>query len=331
MSYVPQYNVYCSLTRARAQSCFAHYSTDPVPHVHSPHIHSPHFGLIYTLHELPIPTSNLSHLPNSKLLHLHQSDMFFPPPITGHLPKLPLENMEELGLERLSWITGYDTEKREWVTFKGLDCDASTHDQHAWSKLVKDQQTKDLIQSILDTIGCSPGRPQPERVWQGMNVLLKGALGTGKKTVANVICNMLKRPMFNIRVNDIPSLADVQLWAAKIVSLAIQWNAVVVVDRGDYFINSQSQVNQERINTVIQEFESPGCICLWPSVFTREHQTSIRPFFATINFPDLDRAARRQHWLQLFGRDDLATTLSCSEHASLLSRSGERLCLYGAR
>ncbi|KIK32854.1 hypothetical protein CY34DRAFT_18756 [Suillus luteus UH-Slu-Lm8-n1] len=242
--------------------------------------------------------------------------MFFPPPITVRLPKLPLENMEELGLERLSWITGYDTEKHEWVIFKGLDCDASTYDQDAWSELVKDQQTKDLIQSILDTIGCSPGGPQPEQVRQGMNILLKGALGTGKKTVAHVICNMLKRPMFDIRVNDIPSLADVQPWAAKIASLAIQWNAVVVVDRGDHFIKSQSPVNQERINTVIQEFESPGCICLWPSVFTREHQTSIRPFSATINFPDLDRAARRQRWLQLFGRDDLESTLSSSEDAS---------------
>ncbi|KIK35840.1 hypothetical protein CY34DRAFT_16779 [Suillus luteus UH-Slu-Lm8-n1] len=235
--------------------------------------------------------------------------MFFPPPITGRLPKLPLENMEELGLERLSWITGYDTEKHvKWVTFKDLDCDASTYDQDAWSKLVKDQQTKDLIQFILDTTGCSLGGPQPEQ-----NILLKGVLGTGKKTVAHVICNMLKRPMFDIRVNDIPSLADVQPWAAKIASLAIQWNAVVVVDRGDHFI--KSPVNQERINTVIQEFESPGCICLWPSVFTREHQTSIRPFSATIIFSDLDRAARRQRWLHLFGRDDLASTVSSSEHA----------------
>jgi hypothetical protein len=37
--------------------------------------------------------------------------MFFPPPIKGYLPKLTFENMEELGLERLSWITGYDIEK----------------------------------------------------------------------------------------------------------------------------------------------------------------------------------------------------------------------------
>jgi hypothetical protein len=131
--------------------------------------------------------------------------MFFPPVIKVKLPKLPLENMEELALERLSWITGYDIKNhvsmshvfiylqanlcvQEWVTTNGLDCDAPACDQDAWSKLVKDQQTKvragvtflylslkltgvlqDLIQSILDTInGCSPGGPQPEQVRQGV-------------------------------------------------------------------------------------------------------------------------------------------------------------------
>ncbi|KAG1751671.1 hypothetical protein EDD22DRAFT_850735 [Suillus occidentalis] len=240
--------------------------------------------------------------------------MFFPPPIKGHLPKLPFKNMEELGLERLSWITGYDIGKHEWVKLEGLDCDASSYDQDAWSKLDQgptDQgsggsnfDVYDLIQSILDTTGCSPGGQQPEHVRQGVNILLKGALGTGKNTVARAICNMLKRPMFDIRVNDIPSLGDVQPWAAKVASLAIQWNAVVVVDRGD-----------ERINTVVKEFESPGCICLWPSVFAGEHVTLTRQFSATINFPDLDLAARRQRWLQLFGRDDLVATLSSSGHA----------------
>ncbi|KAG1761217.1 hypothetical protein EDD22DRAFT_970746 [Suillus occidentalis] len=118
--------------------------------------------------------------------------------------------MEEFGLERLSWITGYDTEKHEWITSNGLDCDA-------WRKLVKDQQTRDLIQSILDTIGCSPGGPQSEQVRQGMNILLKGAQGTGKRTVVRAICNMLK---FEIRANDILSTADVvQPWAAKVASV----------------------------------------------------------------------------------------------------------------
>ncbi|KAG1772108.1 hypothetical protein EDD22DRAFT_947650 [Suillus occidentalis] len=98
--------------------------------------------------------------------------MLFPPTLTTILPKLPFHNMEELGLERserLSWVTGYDTEKHEWITSDGLECDATAYDQDAWSKLVKDQQTKDLIQSLLDTIGCSPAGPPSEQVRQGTN------------------------------------------------------------------------------------------------------------------------------------------------------------------
>jgi hypothetical protein len=74
-------------------------------------VHSPHLGLIYNPHGFPEPTSNLFQLPKSQLPHLPQSEMLFPPNLTPKLPKMPLENMEELGLKRLSWITGYDTDK----------------------------------------------------------------------------------------------------------------------------------------------------------------------------------------------------------------------------
>lgn len=88
---------------------------------------------------------------------------------------------------------------------------------------------------------------------------------------------------------------------------------MVVVDRGDYFMKFLEPEDRERINVMIQEFESPECICLWPAVLTDKQQKLIRPFPATINFPDLDPEARRQRWLQLFGRDDLAATLSSNE------------------
>lgn len=123
--------------------------------------------------------------------------------------------------------------------------------------------------------------------------------------------------MLDIRANNIPYFADVQPWAAKLASLAIKWNAVVVVHHGDYFMKSQSPKNRARINVMIQEFESPGCICLWPSVLTDKQQTLLRPLFATIEFPYLDWAARHQRWLQLFDRDNLAATFSGGKHASV--------------
>ncbi|KAG1785267.1 uncharacterized protein HD556DRAFT_1423476 [Suillus plorans] len=233
--------------------------------------------------------------------------MFVPPRQTVRLPKLPLENFEAFFADRLSWVTGYDVEKHAWI--KSEDYDESTYDEHAWSKLVKDQQTKDLIQSVLDTIECFYWSSE---VGEGMNILLKGAPGTGKKTVAHAVCNRLKRPMLTIRTNDIPPLADVRPWAAKLASLAIKWKSVIVVERGDYFI-----ALQERLNTMIREFKSSECICLWPSVLSPDQQALLGPFAATIEFPDLDQPARRHRWLLVFGRGDLAETISRGEHASV--------------
>ncbi|KAG1850113.1 hypothetical protein C8R48DRAFT_764518 [Suillus tomentosus] len=146
--------------------------------------------------------------------------------VTAHLPSLPLENMEALAVNRLTWFTGYDIEKhastlhvsidlqtnpgvQECITFQGLNCE---------------------YRAIYDTIRCSPASPQPENGLEGMNILLKGALGTGERAVAHAICNMLKRLMLDVRANDIPYLA------AKLVL----WNPLVVVDHGDLVCSSRT-------------------------------------------------------------------------------------------
>ncbi|KAG1788936.1 uncharacterized protein HD556DRAFT_1311685 [Suillus plorans] len=236
--------------------------------------------------------------------------MFFPPPITVHLPQLPLENMEELAVDRLTWFAGYDIEKRAWVTLQGLNCDQSAYDEDAWKRLIKDQQTKDLIQSIKDIIGTSLDSSQQEKALKGMNILLRGAIGTGRKTVARAICNILKRPMLDIRASDIPRTCDT-------ATLAVEWKAVVVVHRGDYFMSVGSPIGRERIDFMVKEFEKPGCVCLWPVVLSDEQQALLTSFSATIRLPDLDLAARRRRWLQLFGRDDLAEAISSGKDASV--------------
>ncbi|KAG1784683.1 uncharacterized protein HD556DRAFT_1314858 [Suillus plorans] len=176
--------------------------------------------------------------------------MFVPPHYT-----LRKEKIEAVFANSLSWIAAYNIEKHAWVKFK--DYNKSAYDQDAWSKLVKDQQTKDFIQSTLDAIKCSPGS---SKVRQGMNVLLKGAPGMGRKTVAHAVCNRLKRPMLVIGAHNIPPLADVKPWAAKLASLAIKWKSVVVVDH-EYLI-----LRQEYLKLAIREFKLHECICLWASV-----------------------------------------------------------------
>jgi hypothetical protein len=106
--------IYCSLFLDSCSSSFVldslfHGSCSTRPHSTSPQFHTS--DLYIPSKDSPTPTLKLSHLLKSQLPHLPQSDMFFPPPIKVKLFKLPLENIEELALERLSWITGYDTEK----------------------------------------------------------------------------------------------------------------------------------------------------------------------------------------------------------------------------
>ncbi|KAG1847807.1 hypothetical protein C8R48DRAFT_779147 [Suillus tomentosus] len=71
-----------------------------------------------------------------------------------------------------------------------------------------DEPSYDQYEQTMHTIRCSPDSPQPANVLEGMNILLREALGTGKKTVAHATCNMLKSPMLDIWANVILYLAN---------------------------------------------------------------------------------------------------------------------------
>ncbi|KAG1793548.1 uncharacterized protein HD556DRAFT_1308672 [Suillus plorans] len=97
---------------------------------------------------------------------------------------------------------------------------------------------------------------------------LKGALGTGKNTVAQrsmLMQSATSTPMkLDIRAND---FADAE-------TLAIEWN-VVVIHRGD-----------KCIKVMIQALESPGCICLRLLVLTDKQQTLLRRFSTVLMGPN---------------------------------------------
>ncbi|KIK39227.1 hypothetical protein CY34DRAFT_14517 [Suillus luteus UH-Slu-Lm8-n1] len=69
-----------------------------------------------------------------------------------------------------------------------------------------------------------------------------------------------------------------------------------------------------------------GLLCRIAQFFLKTHvknsTDTTQAVFTTINFPDLDRAVCRQRWLKLFGREDLAATVSSSEDASALILDG---------
>lgn len=226
----------------------------------------------------------------------------------GYNPHLrvPLPDNAEEHIARLPyWIGGYDLEVNRWRTFNIWDLKPVKYDQEAWSKLIMDEDTKDLLRALVDSTGCSVGGLKPAQFNKGQTVLLKGPPGTGRMTTVHAVCNLLKRPLLTITITAddlvydlVNLLSDIALRA----SFAATWNAVIVVKGADHLLESKSQEHRDRVNTVLRQFESDDCISFWVSSACGEELLS--RFSTVVDFPELDAAARRRLWLGHFGLND---------------------------
>ncbi|KAG2154432.1 uncharacterized protein EDB93DRAFT_160858 [Suillus bovinus] len=213
------------------------------------------------------------------------------------------------------WIGGYDLEVNQWQTFNIWDLKPVEYDQEAWSKLIMDEDTKDLIRALVDNAGCSVGGLKPAQFKKGQTILLKGPPGTGRMTTVQAVCNLLERPLLTINITAYDFLYDLEnlmLDVALRISFAATWNAVIVVKDADHFLESKEQGHRDRVNAVLSQFESDDCISFWVSSTCDEEL--LTQFSAVVDFPELDAAARRHLWLGHFGLNNSASIIWNSEH-----------------
>lgn len=226
----------------------------------------------------------------------------------GYNPHLrvPLpDNVEEYIARLPNWIGGYDLEMNRWRTFNIWDLKPVKFDQDAWSKLIMDEDTKDLLRALVDNTGCSVGGLKQAQFNKGQTVLLKGPPGTGRMTTVHAVCNFLRRPLLTITITAGSLLYDHGNLMSDIalrVSLAATWNAVIVVKSADRLLESKNRELMGCIKSVLRQFESEDCISFWVSSDCSEEL--LTQFSTIVEFPELDAAARRRLWLGHFGLND---------------------------
>ncbi|KAG1829674.1 hypothetical protein EV424DRAFT_412386 [Suillus variegatus] len=248
--------------------------------------------------------------------------------LQGYNPNLrvPLPDDAQEHIARLPyWIGGYDLEVNQWRTFNIWDLKPVKYDQEAWSKLIMDEDTKDLIRALVDNAGCSVGGLKPAQFDKGQTILLKGPPGTGRMTTVHAVCNLLKRPLLTINITSHDFLYDLMnlvLDIALRVSFAATWNAVIVVKDADRFLESKDQGHRDRVRTVLRQFELDDCISFWVSGACDEEL--LTQFSAVVELPELDTAARRRLWLGHFGWNDPAAIIWNSERTLIGSSFVDR-------
>ncbi|KAK8074086.1 aaa family atpase [Apiospora phragmitis] len=152
-------------------------------------------------------------------------------------------------------VLGYLLDSKQWAQLQvTLLKDIPLEDpSDAWSSRLQldDDDTKPLLLNLVKS-HVSNSKKQAQRGLEvddiiprkgkGLVVLLYGPPGVGKTSTAEIIAVAARKPLFSISVADVGTKAKhVEANLAKIFALATSWQAILLIDEADVFLETRGK------------------------------------------------------------------------------------------
>lgn len=162
-----------------------------------------------------------------------------------------------------SHVRGYSLKFKEWF---GLDVnniiDVTWNDE-AFSNLILPDGFKNLILSSVESRPIIAGDEDTfddivEGKELGVTMLLVGNPGTGKTLTAKAVADKLRRPLYVLSADDLgDSVNSIEFILEKALELVEKWNAVLLFDECDVFLQKRSMrdiLDNEVVSTFLRYY-----------------------------------------------------------------------------
>ncbi|OTA54474.1 P-loop containing nucleoside triphosphate hydrolase protein [Hypoxylon sp. EC38] len=174
---------------------------------------------------------------------------------------------------------------------------------NAWSRLVLDQEYKDVIQAMVTSYlrksdmfqDLVPGKGA------GIAILLHGPPGVGKTLTAECVAESFRKPLYMVTAGDLgtnPETLEAKL--SRIFDLAVRWDAVLLLDEADVFLQDRDYENLTRnalVSIFLRTLEYFKGIMFLTSnrvgAFDQAFQSRIH---ITLGIPEFSDEVRKQVW-----------------------------------
>jgi len=144
------------------------------------------------------------------------------------------------------WVRGFSFVAKKWGEFAVSSINRVKFDENSFEQLVMDAERKELVKALVehsndsfsDIISGKGG---------GCIFLLHGPPGCGKTLTAESIAELLERPLYSVSVGELginPDVLEERL--RQILDMATAWNAVVLIDEADIFLEARDENDIER-------------------------------------------------------------------------------------
>ncbi|RAH71883.1 ATP-binding protein [Aspergillus aculeatinus CBS 121060] len=204
------------------------------------------------------------------------------------------------------WVRGFSLRKKEWRAFVVDEVEDIVWSKDAFDSLVLPRGQQDLKKLILAVAKAQSHDSFDDVVHgkgQGVILLLSGPPGVGKTLTAESIAEVMKVPLYVLGAGDLgTTVANVEAKLEEVLELVPRWNAVLLIDEADVFLEARTVsdlARNELVSIFLRKMEYyEGILFL-----TSNRAENIDPAFdsrihISLQYPDLDAVSRRQIWAQ---------------------------------
>jgi hypothetical protein len=205
------------------------------------------------------------------------------------------------------------TECQAWQRFDIRELSDVVFDEHAWDHLVLDPETKRMIAALVrvtDNARTAGGGGEIisdviRGKGGGLVSVLHGPPGTGKTLTAESVAEHLRRPLYMVGFSELTTTpGELEAALRRILSLATAWDAVLLIDEADVFLEQRSLHELERnalVSVALRLLEyHRGVLFLTTNRITTFDEAFLSRLSIAIRYHELDRAGRYAVWRKFF-------------------------------
>lgn len=206
------------------------------------------------------------------------------------------------------YVRGYAIKNKKWLIFFVDQVQPVTFSENAFSSLVLPPQTKDLIQAFVssqvryrdtfDDVIAGKG--------QGMIMLLSGPPGVGKTLTAESVAENMQVPLYMLSAGDLGlEPAEIEETLNTILEMVAKWNAVLLLDEADVFLEARSTNELERNKMVsiflrmLEYFQ--GVLFLTTNRLAEIDEAFHSRIHVSLQYPGLNKESRKHIWRTFVG------------------------------
>lgn len=214
---------------------------------------------------------------------------------------IPMEEITDQHLLCMSpYVYGFSFVSKQWGEMLIDNLSPVQFRTDAYDKLVLDPESKEMILALVDS-DFTKSKDFVDGKGGGCIFLLAGPPGCGKTLTAEAIAERLERPLYMIGIGELGTNVDaLEKQLTKVLNTAAAWNAVLLLDEADIFLEARSDLDIHR-NAMVGVFLRlleyyPGILFLTSNRAKRLDPAFYSRISLALQYHNLDKSARKIVW-----------------------------------